>query len=485
MSLEILGVHLDRLFSTIVQYLSNVLFFPIGDVPFIVLWLLLGITFATLRTGFINLRGFSHAVSVLRGRFDGEEAHDAGQVSHWQAFTTAVSGTVGLGNIAGVALAIRMGGPGAVVWMMVGGFLAMNCKFVECTLGQKYRQVEPDGTVLGGPMCYLRDGFAAKGFPRLGQALSLIFCICCIGSSWGASSMFQVNQSYGAVNQVLPMPSWIYGLILAGLVAIVIIGGVQRIAQVTCRIVPIMCGLYVMGGVTVLMHDWVAIPHALHTILEGAIHPEAAVGGVLGVMAQGLRRAAFASEAGLGISSIAHAASRTQEPVREGLVAMLEPTMDAGLICTLTGLVLVTSGVYADPSLAHLEGSALTAVAFAQVIDWFPIVLALAVVCFAFSTVIATSYYAESSWKYLWGEKTTIVYKCLLLLAVFLGAIINANAVVNFSDSLFLVMSLPNLIGVYGLAGQVMVDTQDYFDRYGLTQKPLFKSTNPQTLDSP
>lgn len=460
---------LTQILSTGVDGLTRVLFFPLGgQFPVIVLWLLLGILFTSLRMAFINLRGFAHALGILQGKYDNEDDQNQGEVSHWQALTTAISGTVGLGNIAGVAIAIQMGGPGAILWMLVGGFLAMNCKFVECTLGQKYRIINPDGTVLGGPMCYLKTGLTHLGYDRLGNGLSQFFCLCCIGSSLGASSMFQVNQSYGAIVHVIPIPNWLYGIALATLTAIVIVGGVRRIAQVTSRLVPLMCGLYMLGSVAVLIHDAAAVPHALKTILEGAMHPAAGVGGVFGVMAQGLRRAAFASEAGLGVASIAHAASRTNEPVREGLVAMLEPTADAGLICTLTGLVLITTGVYQDPALADLNGSGLTSVAFEQVIEWFPLVLALAVLCFAFSTIISVSYYAESSWRYLWGE-TTGIYKVLLLGSVFLGAVINPATVINFSDSLFLLMSVPNLLGLYFLSDMVAEDLKRYSDRYGLS----------------
>jgi len=467
-SIEYLWLGLNKGFISLVEMFAQFIFFPIGEMPLIVLWLLLGILFASIRMGFINLRGFVHALDILRGKYAEEEGQDAGEVSHWQAFTTAISGTVGLGNIAGVAIAIKMGGPGAILWMIVGGFLAMNCKFVECTLGQKYRIVHADGTVLGGPMCYLKEGLTEQGHPCLGEWLSRLFCICCIGSSLGASSMFQVNQSYGAVSHVFPIPNWIYGLFLTVLTAIVIVGGVKRIARVTSFLVPVMCGLYVLGSLVVLIHDAAAIPAALKTIVVGAFHPEASIGGVFAVMAQGLRRAVFASEAGLGVSSIAHAASRTHEPVREGLVAMLEPTADAGLICTLTGLVLITTGVYQDPNLADLSGSALTSIAFEQVIHWFPVILALAVICFAFSTIISVSYYAEISWTYLLGINTSI-YKMLLLSAVFLGAIVNPLTVLEFSDSLFLGMSFPNLLGIYFMSGAVSQDLKTYTDRYGLT----------------
>jgi len=413
--------------------------------------------------GFINLRGLGHSLQILGGRYD--ESDDVGEVSHLQAVSTALSATVGLGNIAGVALAIRLGGPGAILWMLVGGFLGMSTKFIECTLGQKYRVIKPDGTAVGGPMYYLSGGFADLGKPRLGRALAIMFALCNIGGSLGAASMFQVNQSYGAVAAVVPMPNWLYGLILMGLVGLVLLGGVQRVGQVASLLVPFMCLVYGAAALWVVGVHWQDIPQALVTIGTGAAHPQAVAGGAIGVMVQGLRRAVFASETGIGSAAIAHAAARTQEPVREGLVAMVEPLVDSGCICTLTALVLVVTGAYQNPDFLDLNGSELTSAAFATVIPWFPIVLAITVFCFAFSTMIASGYYGECSWSYLFDGANLGLYKGLLLVSIFLGAIATATAVVNFSDGMFLLMGVPNLLGVYALSGVVAQDLKDYFAR--------------------
>lgn len=457
---------LDRLqacINLLSQFFTRVVFFEIGPFPIIVMWLLLGAIFATLRMGFINLRGMGHAINVLRGRYDTDD--EEGEVSHLQALSTALSATVGLGNIAGVAIAIRMGGPGAVLWMTLGGFLGMNTKFIECTLGQKYRVMQPDGTATGGPMYYLSLGLAELGKPRLGQVLATFFAICSIGGSLGAASMFQVNQSYGAVAQILPIPNWLYGLVMMALVGSVLVGGVQRVGQVASLLVPAMCVIYAGSALWIIGVHAGELPEAVATIVQGALHPAAIAGGAVGVMVQGLRRAVFASEAGVGSAAIAHAAARTQEPVREGLVAMLEPLVDSGLICTLTALVLILTGAYADPTLADLSGSELTAAAFASVIPWFPVILAITVFCFAFSTMIAAGYYGACSWSFLFQNANMGIYKALLLGSIFVGSIATATAVVDFSDGMFMLMAVPNLLGVYLLSNGVAHDLKDYFQR--------------------
>lgn len=472
---------LDRLqgyLSLLSTLFTRLVFVEIGPFPVVVLWLLGGALFATLRMGLINLRGIRHALNILRGRYDSDE--EEGEVSHLQALSTALSATVGLGNIAGVAIAIRLGGPGAVLWMTLGGFLGMSTKFIECTLGQKYRVIQPDGTAVGGPMYYLSGGLAALGKPRLGRVLAVIFALCSVGGSLGASSMFQVNQSYGAVAQVLPIPNWLYGLILMLLVALVLVGGIQRVGQVASLLVPAMCLVYALAALWIVGSYGADLPQALGTILQGSIHPQAVVGGAVGVMVQGLRRAVFASEAGIGSAAIAHAAARTREPVREGLVAMLEPLVDSGLICTLTALVLILTGAYTDPSLLDLSGSELTAAAFASVIPWFPVVLAAIVFCFAFSTMIAAGYYGECSWNYLFENGNTAVYKSLLLGSIFIGSISTAKAVVDFSDGMFLLMAVPNLLGVYFLANGVARDLKDYFQRMRSWQPPLVLESSSQ-----
>ncbi len=463
---------IDHGFTQLVDLLIlRVLFFDANTgMPLIVLWLIGAALFFTVRMRFINLRGFAQAIAIVRGQYD--QPDEAGEVSHFQALATALSATVGLGNIAGVAIAIQLGGPGAVFWMTVAGFFGMTTKFVECTLAQTYRQIRPDGTVAGGPMYYLAHGLADLGYPRLGRILATIFAFCCIFGAVGGTSLFQTNQSYQTIAVVLPglaTQSWIYGLLFASLVGLVIVGGIQRIGSVTATLVPAMCVIYVAAAVWILITHLTDIPHAIHLIITEAFSPQAAEGGVVGVIVQGLRRSAFSNEAGIGSSAIAHAAARTQEPIREGLVALLEPFIDTIVICNMTALVVILTGAYQQPVVGDLAGAELTALAFGSAIPWFPPILAIAVFIFAFSTVIAWGYYGEQGWMYLFGEFGTpsqIIYKTLLLFAVFLGAIASPASVVNFGDGMLLAMAFPNLLGLYFLSGTVAHQLQDYWTRY-------------------
>lgn len=462
---------LEHGLSGIVQYgIQPLLFYDAGTgMPFIVLWLLVGAVFFTLRMGFVNVRAVGHAIAVLRGRYD--EAGDAGEVSHFQALSTALSATIGLGNIAGVAIAIDLGGPGAVLWMTVAGLLGMTTKFVECTLGQTYRVVRPDGTVAGGPMYYLSEGLAARGLRSLGRVLALIFALFCVLGTLGASTLFQVNQSYQAIAAVLPVLlnwDWLYGLVLAILVGVVLIGGVQRVGWVAGKLVPVMCGLYVGAALWILLVHWADIPNAISLIVREAIAPGAVEGGVVGVAVQGLRRSVFSNEAGIGSAAIAHAASRSQDPVREGIVAMLEPFIDTVVVCNMTALVVIITGAYQNPDLDGLGGAEMTAAAFGSVIHWFPYLLAIAVFCFAISTIISWGYYGEQGWDYLLGDvgpRTHLLYKLLLLGGVFLGAIATPQSVIDFGDGMMLAMAVPNLLGLYLLSGQVAKALQDYLHR--------------------
>ncbi|MEB3885841.1 alanine/glycine:cation symporter family protein [Lyngbya sp. CCY1209] len=455
--------------SQLLELIYNIIFFEVAGIPLIVVWFIGGGFTFTLWMKFVNLRGFKHAIAVVLGRYDDPE--EEGEVSHFQALATALSATVGLGNIAGVSIAIGLGGPGAVVWMTLAGFLGMSSKFVECTLGQKYRQIKPDGTIAGGPMYYLSAGLEELGRKNLGRVLAGMFAILAIASALGSSSIFQANQSKVAVARVLPILAdrgWIYGLILVFLVGLVIVGGIRRIAQVTAILVPVMCGIYVLAAVWIIGANWAAIPDAIATIFKGAFVPQAAAGGVLGALIQGFRRAAFSNEAGLGIAAIAHSAARTEEPVREGLVATLEPFIDTVIICNMTALVIIITGAYNNPEWADLGGAELTSVAFGSVLGWFPTVLAIAIFCFAFSTAIAWGYYGELCWRYLLGERTAIIYKLLFLTAIFLGTIVNPQTVIQFSDAMYLTMSIPNLLGLYFLAPGVAADLRDYWERLRL-----------------
>lgn len=451
---------INSAFSQVAAILFHLLFFSIGGFPLIVLWLLVGALFFTLRMGLINVRAFPHAINVVRGRYDADD--ETGEVSHFQALSTALSATVGLGNIAGVAIAIELGGPGAVLWMTLGGLLGMSSKFVECTLGQKYRVIRPDGTVAGGPMYYLSLGLDKLGYPKLGQGLAGLFSILAIGGCLGGVSLFQANQSYSAIAEVLPLlPNWVYGLSLMALVALVILGGIERIGRVAAAIVPTLCGVYILAALWILLTHLGDIPAAIHTVIQGAIAPEAVEGGVVGVAVQGLRRSVFSNEAGVGSAAIAHAAARTEEPIREGIVALLEPFIDTVVICNMTALVVIVTGAYAQPERV-LGGASLTAAAFGSVISWFPVVLAIAVFFFAFSTIISWGYYGEQSWDYLFGSRSLILYKGLFLTAVFLGSVANPTAVINMGDGLLLAMAFPNLLGAYLLSNQVAADLKDY-----------------------
>jgi AGCS family alanine or glycine:cation symporter len=438
-----------------------------GGLPLIAGWLLFGAIFFTFRMGFINLRAFRHAIDVVRGKFDNPD--DEGEVSHFQALASALSATVGLGNIAGVALAVAIGGPGAVLWMIIAGFFGMTAKFTECTLGQRYREVRPDGRVMGGPILYLKKGLAEKGFGGLGKVLAVMFAILCIGGSIGGGNTFQVNQSMGILEEQVSWLSeyrWVYGLLMATAVGVVIIGGIRRIAATAEKIVPLMCGIYVLACSYILFANASAIPEAFGAIFQHAFTPEAGYGGFIGVLVTGIRRAAFSNEAGVGSASIAHSAARTEYPVREGIVALLEPFIDTIVVCTMTGLVIVITGAYSDPNnfdvIEGAKGAALTARAMGGEISWFPWLLSVAVILFAYSTMISWSYYGERCWCYLFGDRASMSYRVFFLVFTFLGAIITANNILDFGDYMILSMGFPNILGLLFLAGIVRKDLDKY-----------------------
>lgn len=437
-----------------------------ADLPLIVVWLITAALFFTVYFGFINFRGFGHALRLVRG--DYEDPNDRGEVSHFQALTAALSGTVGLGNIAGVAIAVSLGGPGATFWMILAGLLGMTSKFTECTLGVKYRRVNADGTVSGGPMYYLSQGLAERGMGGLGRFLAVFFAIMCVGGSLGGGNMFQINQAFqqfvnvtGGDASPLAGRGWIFGLVAAVLVGIVIIGGIRSIVRVTEKVVPFMCGLYVLAGLVVILVHWAEIPAAFGAIITGAFSPEGVAGGFVGVLIQGFRRAAFSNEAGIGSAAIAHSAVRTKEPVTEGYVALLEPFVDTVIVCTVTALVIVITGTYGTPG---TDGVSLTSQAFGSTIGWFPYVLAVAVILFAFSTMISWSYYGLKSWTYLFGETRAadVSFKLLFCVFVVIGSSLQLGAVVDFSDAMIFAMSLPNLIGLYLLAPVVRRELANY-----------------------
>ncbi len=452
------------------------------EVPIVVLWLILGACFFTLRFQFVNVRAFRHALDCARGRYSHPD--DPGEISHFQALSAALSATVGLGNIAGVAVAVGLGGPGAVFWMVMAGLLGMSSKFAECTLGQKYRSVDTDGHVSGGPMHYLTHGLAELGLPRLGRFLAVAFALMCIGGSFGGGNMFQSNQAQAMVGSVLPVfdgqaGGAVFGALLAGAVGVVIIGGIRRIGMVAAAVVPLMCGLYVLCGLWILAGHASSIGSGLVTLVAGAFRPEAAYGGFVGVLIQGFRRAAFSNEAGIGSAPIAHSAAATREPVREGLVALLEPFIDTVVVCTMTGLVIVVTGAYAAPEAG--EGIEMTAWAFSRVFPWFPDLLAATVTLFAFSTMISWSYYGERCWSFLFGERTSLAYKLVFLFFAWFGAVSSLEQVVLFSDLMILGMAFPNLPGVVLLSGKIKADLDLYLARLraGAFTAPAPRSPEP------
>jgi alanine or glycine:cation symporter, AGCS family len=433
--------------------------------PIVVLWLIFGACFFTLRMNFINLRGFRHAITVTSGAYDNPD--EEGEITHFQALSAALSATVGLGNIAGVAIAVAVGGPGAVFWMVLAGFLGMSSKFTECTLGQMYRVRDDKGNVSGGPMQYLHRGLEEMGAGGLGKVLAVLFAVMCIGGSFGGGNMFQANQSAQLAGEVVPIFGdypWLYGVLLAVAVGMVIIGGIKRIGMAASAIVPAMCGIYVIAGLVVLFVNASEVPAAFGVIISSAFTTSSVAGGAIGVLIRGFRRAAFSNEAGVGSAAIAHSAASTEEPVREGIVALLEPFIDTIVICTMTGLVIVTSGVYTDES---LTGIAVTAAAFATVIPWFPIILSIAAVLFAFSTMISWSYYGERCWTSLFGTGSSLLYKLLFLICVFLGSVFSLGSVLDFSDLMILGMAFPNILGCLLLSGKVRASLDTYMDKLG------------------
>jgi len=470
-----------------------------GGIPTVVILLIFGALFFTLVFKFPNIFKFWTAISVVRGKYDDVDGHGVaektavnvvdgdivdtikdeghhGEVTHFQALTTAVSGTVGLGNIAGVAIAISIGGPGATFWMIVCGLLGMSTKFVECTLGVKYRDIGPDGTVYGGPMYYLSKGLKERGYTGLGKALAALFAILCIGASFGGGNAAQSNQAAVQIAHLFGLSGGavgtIIGLVIAVVVGIVIIGGIKRIASVTEKIVPVMAGIYILACIIIIFSNISYIDDAIGLIVNGAFSNEAAVGGFFGVLIQGFRRAVFSNEAGAGSAAIAHSAVKTKYPASEGLVALLEPFIDTVVICTMTALVIIFfnsanvfeygSEMIVDGNV--IEGVAMTSMAFGSVLPWFPVVLTIAIVLFAISTMISWSYYGLQSWMYLFGKSkvSDLSYKILFLLFIIIGAAANMSSVWGFSDAMILALVFPNMIGLFFLYPKVREELHKY-----------------------
>jgi len=493
---------IDQTFKDYTGWFVEAIFYeiPFSDqykIPWVLIVLVGGALFFTVYFKFINITGFKTALWVVKGKYEdiekhgvdklyGDDIHDEkadilqtlrdesadGEVSHFQALTAALSATVGLGNIAGVAVALSIGGPGATFWMIVAGVLGMASKFAECTLGVKYRDVGEDGTVYGGPMYYLSKGLKEKKVAGLGKALAVLFAIFVIGGSFGGGNMFQANQAAAQFIQLFDLQSvdnagMYFGIVMALLVAVVIIGGIKRIAKVTEKVVPFMAGIYVLAALIILAANYTKIGAAFSLIFEGAFSGLGIAGGLVGVMIQGIRRGAFSNEAGVGSAAIAHSAVRTKYPASEGIVALLEPFVDTVVICTMTALVIIITnfdGQFMEYGVEIKEGVELTAIAFNEVIPNFSIILTIAVILFAFSTMISWSYYGMQGWKYLFGKgKTTdLVYKLLFLFFVVVGSSISLGAVIDFSDAMIFAMVVPNIIGVIILTPVVRNELNRY-----------------------
>ncbi|MCR9095470.1 MAG: alanine:cation symporter family protein [bacterium] len=466
---------IDRAFQDVADVADAIVMFeaPIGgvDVPLIVVWLIAGAAFFTVFLGGINVRGFRHALRIVRGLED--EDDDPGDVNHFQALTTAVSGTVGVGNIAHVAVAVSVGGAGAAFWLVVAGFLGMASKFAECTLGVKYRRDNPDGTVSGGPMYFLERGLAERGWARLGRGLALYYGVCVIFGSVGVG-MFQANQAFvqfvaatGETESFAFGQGWAFGAFLAVSVAAVILGGIRVIARVTSGLVPAMAFLYVSTGLFVIGSNVDRVPDALVRIVTEAFSPAGAVGGVLGVVVLGFRRAAFSNEAGIGSSSIAHSAVKTSEPLTQGFVAMLEPFIDTVIVCSITALVITTGLDPAVLGTGAVSGVELTSRAFASVVSWFPPVLSVVVFLFAYSTLISWSYYGLEGCVYLFGpsKRIRLAFNLFYCFCAIVGCATTLAAILKFSDAMIFAMSFANLIGLYFLAPGLRADLDAYWAR--------------------
>ncbi len=492
---------IDQVFGNATGWFVSFIFYQIdfggGVKVFWVLFpLIIGATYFTIYFKGINLRGFWTSINIVRGKYDDLDHHEPltgagdlkagedhietiavegheGEVSHFQALTAALSATVGLGNIAGVAIAVSIGGAGATFWMIVAGFLGMASKFVECTLGVKYRDIAEDGTVYGGPMYYLTKGLKSKGMPGLGKILAVLFAIFVIGGSFGGGNMFQVNQAFqlvesitGGNESIFHNRGWVFGLIMAVFVGIVIIGGIKKIAKVTDKVVPFMVVIYVAASLFVIIAKYDMIGSAFAAIWNGAFSPEGIAGGIVGVLVQGFRRAAFSNEAGVGSASIAHSAVKTKYAASEGMVALLEPFIDTVIVCTMTALVLIITGFVdpLNPPGNDAQAILLTSSAFESSISWFPYVLTIAVVLFAFSTMISWSYYGFQGWAYLFGrtKKMEYTYKILFCVFVVIGAAASLGSVINFSDAMIFAMMVPNMIGLVILAPKVKEELNKY-----------------------
>ena len=476
LSADGIDASINAVIQPITNILSSFIFYEYTifntPMPLIVIWLIGGAIFFTFYFNFLNLRGFKHAFQLLRG--DYTKSGNEGELTHFQALSTAVSGTVGIGNIAGVAIVISIGGPGATFWLIIAGFLGMSTKFAECVAGVMYRKVNPDGSISGGPMYYLEAGLHQKNLSWLARPMGLFYAMAIVFGCLGIGNMFQSNQAFqqfifitGGDSSYFVDKGWLFGSILAGIVGLVIIGGIKSIARVTSKLVPFMTLTYVMGALIVIFINADRVPWALSAIFHEAFNPSAMSGGMLGIMILGFQRAAFSNEAGIGSAAIAHSTVRTQEPVSEGFVGLMEPFIDTVVICTLTALVILTT-VY-DPTMANegIQGIALTSTAFSSTLTWSVIPLSFIALLFAFSTILSWSYYGLKGWTYIIGESSIAesIFKVFFCIFIAIGCTVNLSAVLDFSDALIFIVALPNILGLYVLAPVIKKELLSYQKR--------------------
>ena len=480
---------INAVMEPLADAVSSFIFYSIkvgdADLPLIVAWLIVAATFFTFYFGFISIRGFPHALGLLRG--DYADPDHAGEVSHFQALATAVSGTVGIGNIGGVAIVISLGGPGATFWLMLAGFLGMSTKLAECIAGVKFRRENPDGTISGGPMYYLEQSLRERGWAPLAKPMGAFYALAIVIGCLGIGNMFQSNQAFeqfvyitGAEASPYADMGWLFGLCIAAVVGFVIIGGLRSIARVTSKLVPFMAVTYILFAVVIIGLNAERLPWAVGAIFSEAFNPQAMSGGFIGVMIMGFQRAVFSNEAGIGSAAIAHSAVRTNEPATEGYVALLEPFIDTVVICTLTALVILTTIYHPDLAGSGIQGVELTSRAFAGTLPWSTVPLSIIAVLFAFSTMISWSYYGLKGWTYLVGEGRgkEIIFKATFCGFGALGCTMQLGAVLDFSDAMVFVIALPNIIGLYLLAPVLKQELKGYSTRNQARYQEVCRSTS-------
>lgn len=469
----------NNIFGVIVDYFGAVLFWrpPIIQLPLVLCVMVAGGIYYTIRFRFINVRLFRHSIDVIRGKYDNPESK--GEISHFQALTSALSATVGLGNIAGVAIAIQLGGPGAVFWLWIVAFMGMSMKFTSCTFGQLYRHVDKNGVVLGGPMVYLRKGYREHlNLPTIGKILGTGYAIFLIFGVFGGGNLFQANQAFELLAGQFPVVAGyplVVGSVMAFFAGIVLIGGIKRIGEVTSRLVPLMVVFYCGACLMILFSNFSMIPDLFISIFKEAFSPDAIYsGGFIGVLIQGVKRASFSNESGVGTAAIAHAAAKTDEPIREGVVAMIGPFIDTHVICTMTSLAILITGAHLDPTVAG-KGAQITALAFSSIGSFMPILLTLATILFAYSTMISYSYYGERAIIFLFGKKCILPFRIIYVLLLVIGPVLSLGKVIDFTDLMILSLAFFNIVGMAFLVGKVRPMAKDYYSRYKSGQMKTYK----------